>query len=89
MGLVISDKQYRADMEELFAYRSTGMKPEEIMVMKAKHSDPAPLPLPLYAGDAPPWDDDGFSVAAGIPADDRHDPALEAQEAYQEDRWTK
>jgi hypothetical protein len=83
-GFVYNKDTFQKDMEELWQYRSTNLTPQQIMAMKAEHSDPAPAPLNI-----PPHDDDSFSVAAGILADDGYDPALEAQEAYQADQWDK
>lgn len=82
MGLVINGDRYKADMEELKAYRATGLTPLEVMALV--DDDPAPAPLHI-----PPGDDDDFSLAAGILVDDDDDPALAAQEAYQAERWTK
>lgn len=53
------NKHYREDMAELAAYRATGLTPEQVQAMV----DPAPLPLPFY-------EEDAFSVAAGILVDD-------------------
>lgn len=57
MPHIISDKEYRrmlADQEELNAYRGSGLNPDEVMQMMACRHDPAPLPLDLWADDAPP-----------------------------------
>lgn len=76
---VVSERQFKADKEELAAYRDTGLTPDEVRCMKAYQEDPAPLP----------FHDDGFSLGQGLLEDDGYDPALEAMERKDEDRWSK
>ena len=80
MARYIDEKRYKADMAELEAYRDTGLTPDEVRSMKAYQEDPAPLPF---------HDDDGFSLGQGLLEDDGYDPALEAMERKDEDRWDK
>ena len=70
-------RQYRADMAELARYRATGLTPEAIQAML----EPAPLPLNLWGED--------ISLGQGLLEDDGYDPALTAQENYQQERWNK
>lgn len=76
MPHIISDRAFA----ELMAYRGTGLSPQQVEAMKAEH-EPAPLPLPLY--------EDDFSLGQGLLEDDGYDPALEAMERKDEDRWSK
>ena len=79
MARFIDEKRYKADMAELAAYRDTGLTPDEVRCMKAYQEDPAPLP----------FHDDGFSLGQGLLEDDGYDPAMEAMERKDDDRWDK
>lgn len=76
MPHIISDLAFN----ELMAYRATGLSPRQVEALK-EQQDPAPLPLPLY--------EDDFSLGQGLLEDDGYDPALEAMERKDEDRWSK
>lgn len=47
MAFVLNERRFRADMAELEAYRSTGLKPKEILSLMVAMNDPAPAPLDL------------------------------------------
>ena len=78
--MILNTKQtrlYRADMAELARYRALGTVEE----LRRWMPEPAPLPLNLWGED--------ISLGQGLLEDDGYDPALTAQENYQQERWNK
>lgn len=67
-------------MQELNAYRATGLTPEQVQAMIDREHEAAPKPIDL-------WHED-ISLGRGLLEDD-HDPAREAAEQYDETRWDK
>jgi hypothetical protein len=59
------------------------LSPDEIAAKLDYLNDPAPAPLQF------PLDEDGFSLGQGLLEDDGYDPAMEAMERKDEDRWSK
>lgn len=47
MAYLLNERRFRADMAELEAYRSTGLKPKEVLALMVTVNDPAPAPLDL------------------------------------------
>ena len=47
MAFVLNERRFRADMAELEAYRSTGLKPKDVLALMVAVNDPAPAPLDL------------------------------------------
>jgi hypothetical protein len=47
MAFVLNERRFRADMAELEAYRSTGLKPKDVLALMVSVNDPAPAPLDL------------------------------------------
>ena len=47
MAFVLNERRFRADMAELEAYRSTGLKPKDVLALMVTVNDPAPAPLDL------------------------------------------
>jgi len=62
MAFLLNEARFRRDMAELEAYRSTGMKPKDVLALMTAQNDPAPLPLNLNNAE-PRWtgllEDDG------------------------------
>lgn len=50
MPRIVDDGKWRRVMEELEAYRSTGLTPKEILALMIEHNDPAPMPIDLGDG---------------------------------------
>jgi len=47
MAYLLNERRFRADMAELEAYRSTGLKPKDVLALMVSVNDPAPAPLDL------------------------------------------
>jgi len=47
MAYLLNERRFRADMAELEAYRSTGLKPKDVLALMVTVNDPAPAPLDL------------------------------------------
>jgi len=62
MAFLLNEARFRRDMAELEAYRSTGLKPKDVLALMVSVNDPAPAPLDLNE-DEPRWtgllEDDG------------------------------
>ena len=79
MPRIVDDGVFARLMEELNAYRASGLTPQQVMALA--HPDPAPLPLDLWGED--------LHLGAGLLEDEGIDIALQSQELHDAGRWDK